>query len=36
VEELQKTAQKARDDLGADLTGNPGKNRRPCGKVEEN
>jgi arylsulfatase len=36
VEELQKTAQKARDDLGDDLTGNPGKNRRPCGKVEEN
>ena len=33
VKELQELAEKARDDLGDALTGNPGKNRRPAGKL---
>lgn len=35
VERLQKLADEARDDLGDDLTGNPGKNRREPGRVSE-
>ncbi|HWS01019.1 MAG TPA: hypothetical protein VN249_10415, partial [Prolixibacteraceae bacterium] len=34
VEELKKIATQAREDLGDDLTENPGKNRREPGKVE--
>ncbi len=34
VAELQKVADKAREDLGDDLTGKKGKNRRPPGRVE--
>ena len=33
VAELKKIADQAREDLGDDLTGNPGKNRRESGKV---
>ncbi|MDX9881536.1 MAG: sulfatase [Prolixibacteraceae bacterium] len=33
VDELSKLADEAREDLGDDLTGNPGKNRREPGKV---
>ena len=33
VNELTKLGDKAREDLGDDLTGNPGKNRRPPGKL---
>jgi len=36
VKEIMAEVEKARDDLGDDLTGNPGKNRRPPGKVEKN
>ncbi len=35
VKRLQKIADEARDDLGDDLTGNPGKNRREPGRVSE-
>lgn len=35
VEKLEKIAAEARDDLGDDLTDNPGKNRREPGKVEQ-
>ncbi|MCE1199581.1 MAG: sulfatase [Marinilabiliales bacterium] len=35
VKELKKIADQAREDLGDDLTGNPGKNRREPGKVSE-
>ena len=35
VERLEKIADEARDDLGDDLTGNPGKNRREPGRVAE-
>jgi len=35
VEKLEKIAEEAREDLGDDLTGNPGKNRRQPGRVEE-
>lgn len=34
VESLTKIAEEARDDLGDELTGNPGKNRREPGRVE--
>ncbi len=34
VAELKKIANEAREDLGDDLTGNPGKNRRAPGKIE--
>ena len=34
VKNLMKIADEAREDLGDDLTGNPGKNRRPAGKIE--
>ncbi|MBI5380693.1 MAG: sulfatase [Opitutae bacterium] len=34
VAELEKIAQAAREDLGDDLTGQPGKNRRPIGEVQ--
>lgn len=34
VAELQKVAETAREDLGDDLTGRPGKNRRPIGKIK--
>ncbi|GHB77710.1 sulfatase family protein [Persicitalea jodogahamensis] len=33
--ELTKTAEKARKDLGDDLTGHPGENRRPLGRVSQ-
>jgi arylsulfatase len=33
VKRLQQLAEEARDDLGDDLTGRPGKNRRPPGKL---
>jgi len=33
VERLQKLVEEAREDLGDDLTGKPGKNRRPPGKL---
>jgi len=33
VEELRKVAEAARDDLGDDLTGREGKNRRPVGRI---
>lgn len=33
MEELQKVAETAREDLGDDLTGNKGKNRRPAGMI---
>jgi arylsulfatase len=36
VREIMVEVEKAREDLGDDLTGNPGKNRRPPGRVEEN
>ncbi len=35
IERLEKMANEARDDLGDDLTENPGKNRRQPGRVEE-
>jgi len=35
VERLEALASEARDDLGDDLTGNPGKNRREPGRIEE-
>ncbi len=35
LEKLEKIAEEAREDLGDDLTGNPGKNRRQPGRVEE-
>jgi arylsulfatase len=35
VAELEKIATDAREDLGDDLTGNPGKNRREPGRVEK-
>jgi len=35
VQELKKLAQEAREDLGDDLTKNPGKNRREPGKIVE-
>jgi len=35
VEKLEKIAEEAREDLGDDLTRNPGKNRRQPGRVEE-
>jgi len=35
VEDIMKEVKKAREDLGDDLTGYPGKNRRPPGKLEE-
>ncbi len=35
VKDIMIEVQKAREDLGDDLTGNPGKNRRPPGKLEE-
>ncbi|TNF40603.1 MAG: arylsulfatase [Bacteroidetes bacterium] len=35
VERLNKMADEAREDLGDDLTGNPGKNRREPGKIQE-
>jgi len=35
VEKLNKLADDAREDLGDDLTGNPGKNRRPPGRISE-
>ena len=34
VKELEKIAQDAREDLGDDLTGDPGNNRRPIGRVQ--
>ncbi len=36
VAELEKIAREAREDLGDDLTGHPGKNRREAGRVSEN
>jgi len=36
VDRLEKIAQDARDDLGDDLTGNPGKNRRKPGEIGKN
>ena len=36
VSELTKLADQAREDLGDDLTGNPGKNRRKPGILQEN
>ena len=33
VQRLQQLAEQAREDLGDDLTGRPGKNRRPIGKL---
>ena len=35
VAELEKIAADSREDLGDDLTGNPGKNRREPGRVEK-
>ncbi len=35
VERLNKIADEAREDLGDDLTNNPGKNRREPGRVSE-
>ena len=35
VKDIMTEVEKARADLGDDLTGNPGKNRRPPGKLEE-
>lgn len=35
VQKLEKIANEAREDLGDDLTGNPGKNRRQPGKISE-
>jgi arylsulfatase len=35
VEKLEKLAEKAREDLGDDLTDNPGNNRREIGRIEE-
>jgi len=35
VEKLEKIAAEAREDLGDDLSGNPGKNRREPGKITE-
>jgi arylsulfatase len=35
VLKLEKIASEAREDLGDDLTGNPGKNRREPGKLGE-
>lgn len=35
VDSLTKIAEEARDDLGDELTGNPGKNRREPGRVEQ-
>ena len=35
VEELQKIAELAREDLGDDLTNRQGKNNRLAGKIEE-
>jgi arylsulfatase len=35
VRELEKMASEAREDLGDDLTGNTGKNRRESGKIKE-
>jgi arylsulfatase A-like enzyme len=36
VEQLQQLAEKAREDMGDDLTKRPGKNRRPAGVLAEN
>jgi arylsulfatase len=36
VDELMKLADQVRDDLGDDLTNNPGKNRREPGKITNN
>ncbi len=33
VEKIEKLVEIAREDLGDDLTGRPGKNRRPIGKL---
>ncbi len=33
VKRMQQLVEKAREDLGDDLTGRPGKNRRPIGKL---
>jgi arylsulfatase len=35
VEKIEKIAAEARDDLGDDLSGNPGKNRREAGRITE-
>jgi arylsulfatase A-like enzyme len=35
VEDLTKLAEQAREDLGDDLTGNPGKNRRDPGRLQD-
>jgi arylsulfatase len=35
VQSLTKIAEEARDDLGDELTGNPGKNRREPGRIEQ-
>jgi arylsulfatase len=35
IEKLEKMASEAREDLGDDLTNNPGKNRREPGKIQE-
>jgi len=35
VVKLEKLAGEAREDLGDDLTGNPGKNRREPGRITE-
>jgi arylsulfatase len=35
VEKLEKIASGAREDLGDDLSGNPGKNRREPGRITE-
>jgi arylsulfatase len=35
IAELEKTAQEAREDLGDDITKNPGKNRREPGRIKE-
>jgi arylsulfatase len=34
VAELKKLADEVREDLGDDLTGNPGKNRRESGRIK--
>ena len=34
VQRLEKIAEKAREDLGDDLTDNPGSNRREIGKIQ--
>jgi arylsulfatase len=35
VDDLMKTAENAREDLGDDLTGFEGKNRRPAGRIDK-